>query len=151
MAEHDDPGESIQPLVRRLGKPPADWQREDLVRYCLEQRIRVDFRTPRRLDRVMNPFEEGAYPAAIARPTVEYRSPDGSAFGHLLLAAVTLAVEEGLRDPECLELARRLEVEGNVFSREQLAGSLRGLPVSAVAAAAELRRGRSFFEADSDL
>ena len=39
----------------------------------------------------MNPDERGAYPTDLARPTIEYRSPDGSAFSHLLLAAVDLA------------------------------------------------------------
>ncbi len=109
-------------------------------------RVPLDFRTSNRLDQAMNPAEEGDYPRSLARPTVEYRSPDGSALCHLLLAAVTLAVDEGLTEPGHLDLARKLEVTGNIFSREELSGSLEGLPVSAVAAAAALRRARSFFE-----
>ncbi len=118
-------------------------------------RVPLDFRTSKRLDLAANPTEEGAYPESLARPTVEYRSPDGSALCHLLLAAVTLAVEEGLTGPEHLDLARKLEVKGNIFSRDDDAtsaplrgdlGSLDGLPVSAVAAAGALRRSREFFE-----
>lgn len=33
--------DDIRPLVRRLGKLPADWQREDLMRVCLEDGVRV--------------------------------------------------------------------------------------------------------------
>ncbi|MBZ0090042.1 MAG: glutamine synthetase, partial [Thermoanaerobaculia bacterium] len=41
-AAHDQ-----RPLVRRLKKHPRDWQREDLVRLCLEDGIRVvNFRYP---------------------------------------------------------------------------------------------------------
>jgi glutamine synthetase len=31
----------IRPLVRRIGKLPADWQRADLVRVCQQDGIRV--------------------------------------------------------------------------------------------------------------
>jgi glutamine synthetase len=78
----------------------------------------------------------------MARPTVEYRSPDGSAYAHLLLAAVTTAVEAGLADPRAAERARRLEVDG---SAEEVA-ELAQLPASAVAAADELAAERGFFE-----
>ncbi len=109
-------------------------------------RVPLDFHTPRRLDQAVNPGEEGPYPASLARPTVEYRSPDGSAFGHLLLAAVTLAVAEGLTDDDALERARRLEVRANVFSDSALRDTLECLPPTAVAAAEQLRTSRGFFE-----
>ncbi len=108
-------------------------------------RVPLDFRTSRRLDKSMNPGEAGAYPKSLARPTVEYRSPDGSALCHLLLAAVTLAAEEGLTEPGRLDLAKDLEVKDNIFSRSD-ADSLEALPASAVAAARELRQARPFFE-----
>ena len=44
------------------------------------------------------------------------------------------------------ELARRLEVEGNIFADDELRDSLERLPASAVAAAASLRENRAFFE-----
>ncbi len=108
-------------------------------------RVPLAFDTRRRMDQVMNPREASPLPPSLARPTVEYRSPDGSAFPHLLLAAISLAVEEALTSDESLELARRLEVgnpaaEGSGDGYEQL-------PATAVAAARVLAEQRAFFEA----
>ncbi|MDJ0841135.1 MAG: glutamine synthetase [Acidobacteriota bacterium] len=42
MAKKNNPySNDIRPLVRRLGKLPGEWQRHDLVEFCLENRIRV--------------------------------------------------------------------------------------------------------------
>lgn len=109
-------------------------------------RVPLDFRTEHRLDQVMNPSETGAYPEDLSRPTIEYRSPDGSAYSQLLLAAVALCVEDGLTSPESLEIARGLEVEGNIFADDELRESLERLPASAVEAASSLRQNREFFE-----
>lgn len=109
-------------------------------------RVPLDFATEERLDRVMNPEEAGHYPESIARTTVEYRSPDGSAFSQLLLAAVTLCIEAGLSSAESEELARRLEVRGGSEEVPEPAESLEQLPASAVEAARSLREHRDFFE-----
>jgi glutamine synthetase len=109
-------------------------------------RVPLDFRTASRLDRVMNPDEAGSYPENLSRPTIEYRSPDGSAYSQLLLAAVALCVEDGLRSPDSLDKARALEVEGNIFADDELRDRLERLPASAVEAAASLREHREFFE-----
>jgi glutamine synthetase len=106
-------------------------------------RVPLSFSAPRRLDQVMNPQETGAYPDKLARPTIEYRSPDGSAFVHLLLASVTICAEEGMIAPESVHIARSLEVTpgraGELASFEQL-------PDTAVAAAETLDGGRAFLE-----
>ncbi len=109
-------------------------------------RVPLDFRTEGRLDQVMNPDEKGDYPEDLSRPTIEYRSPDGSAFSQALLAAVALCAETGLGSAESAELARQLEVEGNIFANEELRDRLERLPSSAVEAAASLRENRAFFE-----
>jgi glutamine synthetase len=111
-------------------------------------RVPLNFVTEHRMDRSMNPNEEGAYPESLGRPTVEYRSPDGSAFPILLLAAVALCVDEGLENEKALALARALEVHGNIFSPDvaKAHDALEQLPQTAVAAAASLRANRSFFE-----
>jgi len=110
-------------------------------------RVPLDFRTEQRMDQAMNPAETGPVPEGLARPTVELRSPDGSAFCLLLLAAVTRAVEGGFLTPESsLELARRLEIHGDIADHPE-AASLGQLPVSAVAAARVLAERRAFFEA----
>lgn len=110
-------------------------------------RVPLSFATEERMDRTMNPDERSEYPGGLARPTAEYRTPDGSAFPLLLLAAVTLCVERGLADPGAAELARKLEVTGNIFSQPDVLDALESLPPTAVAAAACLDEEREFFEA----
>lgn len=106
-------------------------------------RVPLSFATPRRLDQAMNPGERGGYPDRLARPTIEYRSPDGSAFVHLLLAAITACVEEGMIAPESVHIAKSLELSpdrpGETEPFEQL-------PDTAVSAAQTLAEGRSFYE-----
>jgi len=109
-------------------------------------RVPLDFATARRLDQAMNPEENGAYPADLSRPTIEYRSPDGSAFCHLLLAALTTSITDGLLDPAAEELAAGTEVQGNVFRQPEAVSALGYLPASAVEAARRLDEGRAFFE-----
>jgi len=109
-------------------------------------RIPLDFRTEQRMDRTMNPHESGKYPSRSSRPTVEYRSPDGSAFSQPLLAAVALCVEDGLSSATSEDYARQLEVQGNIFADNGSLESLDRLPASAVGAAARLREDRSFYE-----
>ncbi len=114
------------------------WGRRDRAALV---RVPLDFATKRRLDQTMNPGETGPYPAGLARPTVEYRSPDGSAFPHLLLAAITLAIADGLADPAALALARAAEA-----GAAERPSELGELPRSAVEAARRLADGRAFFE-----
>ncbi len=109
-------------------------------------RVPLSFLTPGRMDKPMNPNETGDYPDSLSRPTVEYRSPDGSAFSHLLLAGITICIEDGLLSEYSLPLAKELEIEGNVFSRPELVDRLVGLPPTAVQAAASLSENRAFFE-----
>jgi glutamine synthetase len=109
-------------------------------------RVPLDFATARRLDQTVNPHEDGAWPSALARPTVELRSPDGSAFPQLLLAAVTLAVADGLADPSALELAAATESHSGRVARPEIAATLGQLPRSAVEAARRLEGERAFFE-----
>lgn len=105
-------------------------------------RVPLAFDSAHRLDQAMNPDEDGEYPASLARPTVEYRSPDGSATSHLLLAGITMCVDHGIGNPGAVALAKRLEVrenQGDVSQYEQL-------PDTAVAAARTLEEHRTFFE-----
>lgn len=105
-------------------------------------RVPLDFATESRMDRVMNPGESDAAPDLRSQATVEFRSPDGSAFPHLLLAAVTQCVAAGLSRDDGLEHARALEL-----SAAQAAGrALETLPASAAEAAERLQERRSFFE-----
>jgi len=109
-------------------------------------RVPLDFATARRLDQAMNPAERSAYPPAVARPTIEYRSPDGSAYAHLLLAAISLAVAEGLADPAATELARAAEVDGEGSGAAPEVPGLGRLPASASEAALALVEDRAIYE-----
>jgi len=106
-------------------------------------RVPLSFAAPRRLDQVMNLNESGDYPDNLSRPTVEYRSPDGSAFALVLLAAVTMCVEEGVMAPESVHIARSLEL---IPDRPADMQSFEQLPDTAVAAAQSLDEGRAYFE-----
>ena len=63
-------------------------------------RVPLDFSTQKRVDQVMNPEEKGAWPDAVARPTVEYRTPEG--FSHRLFLSL---------GPITDEAGRRLETD----------------------------------------
>jgi len=106
-------------------------------------RVPLSFASSKRLDQAMNPHERGTYPESLGRPTVEYRSPDGSAFVHLLLAAITLCAEEGMMATDSIHIAKSLELAPG---RSAHLEGFEQLPDTAVAAAGALRKGRSFFE-----
>jgi len=120
----------------------AERNRTSLIRMPLGFDVGV------RLDQLFNPAEDGEYPppASLARPTIEFRSPDGSAFTYLLLAAITACVNDGLSRDDTLELARGLKIEGNIFEQPELLARLDSLPAHAVEAAEVLRQHRAFFE-----
>lgn len=109
-------------------------------------RVPLSFDASHRLDQVFNPNEQGTFPHDLGRPTVELRSPDGSAFTYQLLAAITACVLDGLLDPESIERARALQVDGNIFDQPDLLERLESLPANAVAAGRCLQEHRGFFE-----
>ena len=81
------------------------------------------------------------------RQTVELRSPDGSAFAHLLLAGITMAAEWGMSHPEeSLKLAADLYTKGNIFHDETLLGRLATLPRSCVESARILVENADLYE-----
>lgn len=111
-------------------------------------RVPLAFDFEQRIDQAFNPEEDGAYPQqeGLRRPTVELRSPDGSAFTYLLLAAILVCVADGLSRDDSAALARQLRIEGEVFQQPKLLEQLAALPAHAVEAASILRQDRSVFE-----
>jgi glutamine synthetase len=105
-------------------------------------RVPLDFATKERMDRAMNPDETGPLPDVESQATVEFRSPDGSAFPHLLLAAITQCVTHGLTRGDGLDQARKLEL--SAYDAKDRA--LETLPTSAAEAAQRLKENRVFFE-----
>ncbi len=98
------------------------------------------------LARLINPSETTDYQDARGRQTVEIRSPDGSAFGHLLLAGLVTSADYGLSQPDSLEVAKRTHVEGNIFKDPALLARLDALPPSCVHAARVLREQRALYD-----
>ncbi|ABF39171.1 L-glutamine synthetase [Candidatus Koribacter versatilis Ellin345] len=82
------------------------------------------------------------------RQTVELRSPDGSAFAHLLLAGITMAAEWGMTHEQSLQIAADLYTKGNIFHDETVLSRLRSLPRSCVESARILSEKRDFYERD---
>lgn len=100
------------------------------------------------LARRLNPQQEVPFEDAEGRQSVELRSPDGSAFIHLLLAGIALAAEWGLTRGDSLKLAEKLYVSGNIFQDQQLLARLPALPKSCVESSRLLVEKRNLYERD---
>lgn len=98
------------------------------------------------LARFINPNETEDYHDQRGRQTVEIRSPDGSASGHLLLAALVTAAEYGLTQPRMIQLAEQTRVEGNIFRDADVLSRLDSLPASCVHAARLLRQQHALYD-----
>ncbi|MDD4005236.1 MAG: glutamine synthetase family protein [Elusimicrobiaceae bacterium] len=95
-----------------------------------------------------NPQDTAPVADDIARQTVEFRAPDGSANIHLLLAGLTVAARHGLVSAESLEMAEKLYVDVNIFSEKHRAvqEKLPKLPASCQESAEKLIDQRAFYE-----
>lgn len=100
------------------------------------------------LAKSLNRQEKTSYKDPEGRQTVELRSPDGSAFVHLLLAGMTLAAEWGLSHRESLDIAEKLYTRGNIFHDKKLLKKLPALPGSCVESAKILLKKRKLYERD---
>jgi glutamine synthetase len=82
--------------------------------------------------------------------TVEFRCPDGSANIHLLMAGLAVAARHGIEMEGALDLARKLYVDVNIFSREnqELQKNLPQLPTSCWESAESLIKDRAIYEKD---
>lgn len=98
------------------------------------------------LARKLNKQEKTNFKDPEGRQTIELRSPDGSAFVHLLLAGMSLAAEWGLTHPEAFDLAKKLYTKGNIFKDEKLLRKLPALPGSCVSSADNLLEKRQLYE-----
>jgi len=100
---------------------------------------------------IANPQESLPAGAPAPNQTIEFRSPDGSADIHLLLAGLSVAARHGLEMPDSLELARRLHVDSNIFAHdgETRRHGLPRLPSSCQASAEAFLADRAVYEAQS--
>ncbi len=97
-----------------------------------------------------NPYDTEIFEDSGSNQTVEFRSPDGSANIHLLMAGLAVAARHGLEMEGSLELAKRLYVDVNIFSPEnkEIQEKLPQLPTSCADAAECLIRDRKLYEQD---
>lgn len=94
---------------------------------------------------ILNPLQQEPIQYREPRQTVELRSPDGSAFVHLLLAGLAVAAEWGLKHPdESSKLARMYRISTELQS--SISQSMEALGTSCVESAEKLLRHRYFFE-----
>jgi glutamine synthetase len=97
--------------------------------------------------KLVNPGQEAPYEAEIGnRQTVEFRSPDGSAYIDMLLAAMTMATKHGLTANDSLDIAKKLRVDENIVHNKKLYDSLESLPGTCFDSAEALQRSRELYE-----
>lgn len=82
------------------------------------------------------------------RQTVEFRSPDGSALVHLLLAGIIMAADWAFADDESLELAEKFYFKKEENPDENQWDNLPVLPSSCGESAQILVANRAFYERD---
>ena len=120
----------------------SDSNRSSLIRVPLGWNLKKD------LEKLANPKEKDEKPMIDGRQTVEIRNADSTAYVGLLLAGLTLAANEGLKDDKSLDVAEKHYVVGNIFKDEKLLNSLPSLPANCGEAAIKIKEDRKFYEAD---
>ncbi len=109
-------------------------------------RVPLGWSGTKNLAALINPQEKSEYPDSEPRQTIEFRTPDGSAFVHPLLAGIAMAAEWGLKTRRSLELAERFYLKGDVSRSEKALASLTPLPGSCVESSRILLKKRELYE-----
>ena len=78
--------------------------------------------------------------------TVEFRTPDGSANSHLLLAGLTMAAIWGFENDKAIATADSLYVKGNIHKEKGKTDNLSHLPGSCAESAKVLQNKRNLYE-----
>jgi glutamine synthetase len=98
------------------------------------------------LARILNPQEETDVENTENRQTVELRTPDGSAFIHLLLAGIVMATEWSLKDKKSLKLAEKYYVKSGLSNDNTTLKSFPKLPGSCDESSRILLEKRALYE-----
>jgi len=106
-------------------------------------RVPLGWSTLDDLSAIVNPQQGSRFRDPQSRQTIELRTPDGSAFIHLLLAGMALAAEHGLTSETAQKSAARLYIAENERPTTQ---GLPHLPHSCVESARLLLERREMFE-----
>ncbi|MCX7909746.1 MAG: glutamine synthetase family protein [Ignavibacteria bacterium] len=109
-------------------------------------RIPLAWGTSNNFARIINPQENEIVEYQDSRQTIEFRSPDGSALIHLVLAGIILAIEWGLSNPQrSLQIAEHYKVSNDPNS---IPKDLEVLGKSCVESAEKLLQKRRHYERD---
>lgn len=109
-------------------------------------RIPLAWSKTKNLAKKINPQETDEIAYSDSRQTIEFRSPDGSALIHLILAGITLAIEWGLNNPErSLQIAEKYKITDEPESFQK---NFEVLGKSCVESAEKLLQKRKHYERD---
>lgn len=109
-------------------------------------RVPLAWTTANNLADRINPHSTTQEPVSADRQTVEFRSPDGSALIHILLAGIAASVDWGFDGDESLTLAERFYLKKEQTAAEGLLDSFPVLPSSCEESAKILIADRQFYE-----
>jgi glutamine synthetase len=137
-------GNTVASSYLRLGnhESPARVCWSDLNRGAMI-RVPLGWSTADDLGAIVNAQQGSRFRDPQSRQTIELRTPDGSAFVHLLLAGMALAAEHGLTSDEAQKTAAKLYVAENERPTTQ---GLPQLPHSCVESSRLLLERRGDFE-----
>ncbi len=94
---------------------------------------------------IANPCEKTKFSNSyIPGQTIEFRSADGMGVVHLLLAGLTIAMENGFKDDSVLDLTEKLHITDN----NPLTKKIKPLSRSCQESAKELEKDRKYYETD---
>ena len=92
-----------------------------------------------------NPIEEPHKQDFSNKQTVEFRSPDGSADTHLLMAGLVVAARHGFEMQDPLDFAKKNYVDVDIFKDTEKLKELAKLPTSCYESALEMERQKDIY------
>lgn len=112
-------------------------------------RVPLGWTKVKNLATIINPNKITEFHNIPQMQTIEFRTADGSANAHLLLAGLAMATEWGLSNEESLQLANKLYVKGNITKDKTLWNSLESLPGNCYHSAEILSNVRELYQRDN--
>jgi glutamine synthetase len=109
-------------------------------------RVPLAWKSAHNLADRINPVSPSHNESLENRQTIEFRSPDGSALIHLLLAGIILAADWAFADDESLALADKYYLEREEMTTEGLLEGFPVLPSSCGESARIMISNRDFYE-----
>ncbi|MGB9697183.1 MAG: glutamine synthetase beta-grasp domain-containing protein [Ignavibacteria bacterium] len=112
-------------------------------------RVPLGWTKVKNLATIINPDKITEFHKIPKMQTIEFRTADGSANTHLLLAGLAMAIEWGVSNEESLQLADKLYVKGNIAKNRTLWNSLESLPENCYHSAKILSQVRELYQREN--